>query len=259
MTAITNNKHFTFPLRQCLRPNASGSALLWNPEVEGPGAEEGGGALPHLLLRSPAANSAEARRKRNGRSAMCLCVSRCQKRLLRGSVSLPHRVRPPAALPFYPILPSGTPRDALQGKGPQRRPQERLDRRLEEVAEAVGGGYCRLQVPLRLVLAVRETVAGHKGGGVYVPPFQCIPGGTRAGSVYGKARLLRAHRRAPATRLLTLPPFPPDPPPFSRCSRWDTEMPPFAQPLPPLCLGQRESNSLPRSRLQRTKIGPTCQ
>ena len=35
------------------------------------------------------------------------------------------------------------PRDALQGGGPQRRPQKRLDRRLEEVAEAVGGGYCR--------------------------------------------------------------------------------------------------------------------
>ena len=49
------------------------------------------------------------------------------------------------------------PRDALEGKGPQRRPQKRLDRRLEEVAEAVGGGYCRLQMPLRLALAVRGT------------------------------------------------------------------------------------------------------
>ena len=39
------------------------------------------------------------------------------------------------------------PRDALEGKGPQRRPQKRLDRRLEEVAKAVGGGYCRLQMP----------------------------------------------------------------------------------------------------------------
>ena len=27
--------------------------------------------------------------------------------------------------------------------GPQRRPQRRLGRRLEEVAKAVGGGYCR--------------------------------------------------------------------------------------------------------------------
>ena len=34
----------------------------------------------------------------------------------------------------------GMDRGALEGKGPQRRPQTRLDRRLEEVAEAVGGG-----------------------------------------------------------------------------------------------------------------------
>ena len=31
------------------------------------------------------------------------------------------------------------------------------DRRLEEVAKAVGGGYCRLQMPLKLALAVRGT------------------------------------------------------------------------------------------------------
>ena len=55
-------------------------------------------------------------------------------------------------------------RDALEGKGPQRRPQKRLDRRLGEVAEAVGAGYCRLQVPLELALAVGETVAGHRLG-----------------------------------------------------------------------------------------------
>ena len=51
-------------------------------------------------------------------------------------------------------------RDALEGEGPQRQPQRRLDRRLEEVAKAVGGGYCRLQMPLRLALGVRGTVAG---------------------------------------------------------------------------------------------------
>ena len=45
--------------------------------------------------------------------------------------------------------------DASEGKGPQRRPQQRLGRRLEEVAEAVGGGYCRLRMPLRLALAAR--------------------------------------------------------------------------------------------------------
>ena len=50
----------------------------------------------------------------------------------------------------------------------------RLGRRLEEVAKAVGGGYCRLQMPLTLALGVRETVAGHRlgswrGGGGSLP------------------------------------------------------------------------------------------
>ena len=72
---------------------------------------------------------------------------------------------------------------ALQGKGPRRQPQRRLGRRLEEVTKAAEGGYCRLQMPSKLALGVRETVAGHRlgalegGGGGYLPPFQCIPGG----------------------------------------------------------------------------------
>ena len=41
-------------------------------------------------------------------------------------------------------------RDAIEGKGPQSPPQRRLGRRLEEVAEAVGGGYCRLQMPFKI-------------------------------------------------------------------------------------------------------------
>ena len=70
--------------------------------------------------------------------------------------------------------------DALEGKGPQRRSQRQLDRRLEEV-EAVGSGYCRLQMPLKPALGVRGTVAGHRLGAlgrgvVPSPPFQCIPG-----------------------------------------------------------------------------------
>ena len=51
-----------------------------------------------------------------------------------------------------------------KGNGRQRRPRKRLDRRLEEVAKAVGGGYCRLQMPLKPALGVRETVAGHRWG-----------------------------------------------------------------------------------------------
>ena len=52
----------------------------------------------------------------------------------------------------------------IRREGPQRRPQKRLDRRLEDIAKAVGGGYCRLQMPLKPALAVRATVAGHRLG-----------------------------------------------------------------------------------------------
>ena len=75
----------------------------------------------------------------------------------------------------------GSARDTLEGKGPQRGPQKRLGRRLEEVAKAVGGGYCRLQMPLRLALGVRETVAGHRlgalGGGGGAPSLPMHPWG----------------------------------------------------------------------------------
>ena len=85
-------------------------------------------------------------------------------------------------------------RGALEEMGPQRWPQKRLDRRLEGVAEVVGGGYCWLQMPLRPALAIRETVAGHRlgglegGAGVTSPPFQCIPRG--GGGVKGKKESL---------------------------------------------------------------------
>ena len=62
-----------------------------------------------------------------------------------------------------------------QGKGPRRRPQRRLDRRLEEVAKAVGVGYCRLRMPLKLRLGVRETVAGHRLGALERPPHPPLP------------------------------------------------------------------------------------
>ena len=48
-------------------------------------------------------------------------------------------------------------------EGTSEAAQRRLERRLEEVAKAVGGGCCRLQMPLKLRLAVRGTVAGHRG------------------------------------------------------------------------------------------------
>ena len=67
-------------------------------------------------------------------------------------------------------------------EGTSETPQQRLDRRLEEVAEAVGGGYCRLQMPLKLALGVRETAAVRRlgaldvGGGV-PPPLPMHPWG----------------------------------------------------------------------------------
>ena len=88
------------------------------------------------------------------------------------------------------VLASGPPKGGLPlSDGPgtathgiafiQGRPQRRLGRRLEEVAKAVGGGYCRLQMPLRLALGVRETVTGHRlgaleGGGTS-PPSNAPP------------------------------------------------------------------------------------
>ena len=74
------------------------------------------------------------------------------------------------------LWPRGGPRDASEGMRPERRPQKRLGRRLEEVAKAVGGGYCRLQMPLKLALGVRGTVAGHRLGALEPPP----PPGRRA-------------------------------------------------------------------------------
>ena len=53
---------------------------------------------------------------------------------------------------------------------------------MEEVAKAVGGGYCRLQMPLKLALAIRETVAGRwqgalEGGWGTSPPSNAFLGG----------------------------------------------------------------------------------
>ena len=72
-------------------------------------------------------------------------------------------------VPEEPCVPTNVPaaavsRDALEGEGPRRRPRRRVGRRLEGVAKAVGGGYCRLQMPLKLALAVRKTVAGRRLG-----------------------------------------------------------------------------------------------
>ena len=72
-------------------------------------------------------------------------------------------------------------RDALEGKGPQTRPQRRVGRRLEGVAKAVGGGYSRLQMPFKPAPGIRGTAAGHRlgaleeGRGGYLPPLPIHP------------------------------------------------------------------------------------
>ena len=49
------------------------------------------------------------------------------------------------------------------------------------VAKAVGGGYCRIQMPLKPALGVRRQWLGlgwapwRAGGGVYLPPFPMHP------------------------------------------------------------------------------------
>ena len=62
---------------------------------------------------------------------------------VRESVSNQRRMMKVAS---YTLL-RGTARDAIKGKAPRGRPQRCLDRRLEEVSKAVGGGYCREQMP----------------------------------------------------------------------------------------------------------------
>ena len=107
-----------------------------------------------------------------------LCKEVCFPPATRFPVSLENKDRG-LSLPEKCLSAHPTPtvsRDAFEGEGPQRRSQRRLGRRLEEVAKAVGGGYYRLQMPLRQALAVRGTVAGHslgalEGGGGYPHPF----------------------------------------------------------------------------------------
>ena len=62
----------------------------------------------------------------------------------------------------------------IRREGAEGWPQKQLDRRLEEVAKAVGGGYCRLQMPLKTALGARKTVLGvgwapWRGAGVPSP------------------------------------------------------------------------------------------
>ena len=66
----------------------------------------------------------------------------------------------------------------------------------------LGGGYWRLQLPLKLALAVRRTVAGHRlrswrGRGGDLPPFQCIAGGGGRGQHEGLIKAAKGTGKGP--------------------------------------------------------------
>ena len=99
-------------------------------------------------------------------------------------------------------------RGALEGKGSRRRPQKRLGRRLEEVGKAVGGGYCRLQMPLKPALA-RQGRGG--GGGGTLPPSNASLGGGVKRPRQQPAHPQYANYWAPLTRKWHIPPHPAQP------------------------------------------------
>ena len=61
----------------------------------------------------------------------------------------------------------------LEGKAPRWQPQKQLDRRLEEFAKAVGGGCCRLQMPLTPPLGItwRPLASGGQWLGIGWAPW----------------------------------------------------------------------------------------
>ena len=99
-------------------------------------------------------------------------------------------------------------------------PRRRLGRRLEEVAKAVGGGYCRLQMRLGLALGVRGTVAWQRpgalegGGGNFPPPFPMHPCTRPQGCAGGRPLPVPLPRTpSPSPNRAGHPPCPPTPPP----------------------------------------------
>ena len=65
--------------------------------------------------------------------------------------------------------------------------------RLEEVAKAVGGGYCRLHMPLRPPLGARGTVAGHRPGALEGQGATSPPSNASLGRGLGTVREEEAH------------------------------------------------------------------
>ena len=123
-------------------------------------------ALPSLKrwLASKATSANPRRRK--------AVQSRCEGRVNRGTGRF-------QACYCVRHLLSEEHRPGIHLKGRGLRGSPRLDRRIEEVSEAVLGRYCRLQIPLNLAVAAKETVARHmlgalegagRPGGWWIPP-----------------------------------------------------------------------------------------
>ena len=126
------------------------------------------------------------------RSWTSMCCRACRSSRCR-SVGLSLRQAAcSAVVPVRSLWHGEGARDALEGKGPRRRPHRRLDRRLEEVAKAVGGGYCRSQMPLKLALAVAGHSAGRRLGALEgglppslpMHPWRVLGKGARQGCAY---------------------------------------------------------------------------
>ena len=141
---------------------------------------------------------------------------------------LPHAIPPSPSAPPPPRPPP--PRDASQ-----RRPQQRLDRRLEEVAKAVGGGLLSVTMPCNPALGVRGTVAVHRlgalkggGGGAYPPPETTRRNVTRGAPPPPPVPM---HPCPPPQPPFHIPsaPFPHPPRPLRRCGAVGT--PPVADAL----------------------------
>ena len=116
---------------------------------------------PGLSADRVATLEGDCRRIRAGPWTMCLLHHSMSPLLGGGSTGQPVVPDCFVSSAQLPSWQGPLPRGTLEGKGPQRRPQRRLGRRLEGVVKAVGGGYCRLQMPSRLAFGVRGTVAGH--------------------------------------------------------------------------------------------------
>ena len=90
-------------------------------------------------------------------------------------ISRVKQVLSPCSVFFALLAIGGWGRGCIRREGTsEAAPEAVFGRRLEGVAQAVGGGYCRLQMPLKLALGVRKTVAARRqgaleGGGGYLP------------------------------------------------------------------------------------------